>query len=153
MLAKELCALKVKSVMSSDVITVREDAVLKDVNNIFGRERIHHVLVVDESGKFAGMISKSDMLMLLDWGTKLKLPSSERKNTFLLTSNLAKDVMEVNVLRVSENDTIGKCVDIFRENYFHALPVTDTDGYLKGIITTYDLMILAFTDQGLLKIG
>lgn len=153
MLAKELCTLKVKSVMSSDVITVKEDTLLKDVNSIFERERIHHVPVVDDSGRFAGMISKSDMLMLLDWGTKLKLPASERKNTFLLTSNLAKDVMEVNILRVSEEDTIGKCVDIFRENYFHALPVTDTDGYLKGIITTYDLMILAYTDHGLLRVG
>lgn len=153
MFAKELCAIQVKSVMSTDLITVHEDTVLKDVHHIFEKERIHHIPVVNGEGRFAGMISKSDMLMLLDWGTKMKLPASERKNVFLLTSNLAKDMMEKNVLRVSENDTIGKCVDIFRENYFHALPVTDTEGILKGIITTYDLMILAYTDHGLLSMG
>ncbi|MBK9150096.1 MAG: CBS domain-containing protein [Saprospiraceae bacterium] len=153
MLPKELCAIKVKAVMTRDLITVNEETMLKEVYHIFETERIHHIPVINGEGKFAGMISKSDMLLLLDWGTKLKLPASERKNSFLLTSNLAKDMMETNILKVSEEDTIGRCVDIFKENYFHALPVTDTDGYLKGLITTYDLMILAYTEHGMINAG
>ncbi|MBK9257176.1 MAG: CBS domain-containing protein [Saprospiraceae bacterium] len=142
--------LPVKSVMTSEVISVPEDMILKEVNYIFEKEMIHHIPVVDQYQRCVGMISRSDMLLLLDWGTKLNLPSSERKNIFLLTSNLAKDMMETNVLKVTRDDLIGKCVDIFKENYFHALPVVDEDGRLEGIITTYDLMILAYTDKGLL---
>lgn len=142
----DLLGLTVKEVMSTDLITVRSDTVLKEVNLIFEKENIHHIPVVSEDNKFIGIISKSDILLLMDWGTKLNLPASLRKNTFLLTSNLAKDVMEDNVISVSPNDRIRKCVQIFRENYFRALPVVDENDYLVGIVTTFDLMILAYTE-------
>ncbi len=142
----DLLGLKVKEVMSHELITVKPDTILKDVNIIFEKENIHHIPVVSNDNKFKGIISKSDILLLMDWGTKLNLPASLRKNTFLLTSNLAKDVMETNVISVSPDDRIRKCVQVFRENYFRALPVVDENDFLVGIITTYDLMILAFTD-------
>ena len=146
----DLLNMKVKEVMSTDLIISYEDTILKEVNNIFERENIHHIPVITEDNKFRGIISKSDMLLLMDWGTKLNLPASLRKNTFLMTSNLAKDLMEKNVLKVSPEDTIRKCVQIFRENYFRALPVLDDLDQLVGIITTYDLMILAYSEIPLL---
>lgn len=147
---KDLLRLKVKEVMTSELITVKSDTILKEVNMIFEKENIHHVPVISIENKFLGIISKSDILLLLDWGTKLSLPVSIRKNFFLLTSNLAKDVMVTNVIKVSPDDTIQRCVQIFRENYFKALPVVDDNDKLIGIITTYDLMILAYTDLPLL---
>ncbi|MFN8339614.1 MAG: CBS domain-containing protein [Saprospiraceae bacterium] len=148
---RDLLTLKVKEVMSTDLITVKSDTILKDVNSIFESENIHHVPVVTEDQRFLGMISKSDILLLLDWGTKLSLPASIRKNFFLLSSNLAKDVMETKVIKVDADDTVMRCVQIFRENYFHALPVVDENDKLIGILTTYDLMILAYTQPGLLS--
>ena len=120
---RELLTLKVGDVMSTELITVKQDTVLKDVNQIFENENIHHIPVVANDGHFMGIISKSDILLLLDWGTKLSLPASIRKNFFMLSSNLAKDVMQTNVIKVSPEDTIQRCVQIFRENYFRALPV------------------------------
>lgn len=142
---RELLTLKVGDVMSTELITVKQDTVLKDVNQIFENENIHHIPVVANDGHFMGIISKSDILLLLDWGTKLSLPASIRKNFFMLSSNLAKDVMQTNVIKVSPEDTIQRCVQIFRENYFRALPVVNEEGQLQGIITTYDLMILAYS--------
>ncbi|MBK8886957.1 MAG: CBS domain-containing protein [Saprospiraceae bacterium] len=142
---RELLTLKVGDVMSTELITVKQDTVLKDVNQIFENENIHHIPVIANDGHFMGIISKSDILLLLDWGTKLSLPASIRKNFFMLSSNLAKDVMQTNVIKVSPEDTIQRCVQIFRENYFRALPVVNDEGQLQGIITTYDLMILAYS--------
>ncbi|MFZ1749460.1 MAG: CBS domain-containing protein [Saprospiraceae bacterium] len=147
----DLLGLKVKEVMSTELKTVTADTQLKDVNVILESENIHHIPVVTKDQKFEGIISRTDIFLLLDWGTKLNLPASLRKNTFLMTSNLAKDVMETNVISVGPDDTIQKCVQIFRENYFRALPVVDSAGALVGIITTYDLMILAYTDIPLLN--
>ncbi|MBK9734946.1 MAG: CBS domain-containing protein [Saprospiraceae bacterium] len=144
MSTNELLSLKVEVVMNTKLFTVGPDTILKEANIIFDKELIHHLPVVSDTGKFLGIISKSDILLLMDWGTKLKLPASLRKNTFLLTSNLARDIMETNVIVVSPQDTIRKCVQIFRENYFHALPVVDDQDNLVGLITTYDLMILAY---------
>lgn len=143
--AMELLNLPVKDVMTSNLVIVRQDTMLKDVKALFESENIHHILVVDHQDKFAGIISDSDLLLLLDWGTRFNLPSSTSKNAFLLTSNLAKDIMESNVVKLHPDDVLRKAVQLFRENYFRALPVVDENDNLKGIITTYDLMILAYT--------
>lgn len=143
---QDLLSLSVGEVMTANPISVKIDTILKEVNQIFERENIHHIPVVDADGKFEGIISKSDMLLLLDWGTKVNLPASLRKNTFLLTSNLAKDIMEIRVMKVTPDDNVRKCVQIFKENYFRALPVIDENHKIVGIITTYDLMLLAYSE-------
>ncbi|HRO09103.1 MAG TPA: CBS domain-containing protein [Saprospiraceae bacterium] len=147
MAAKELLQVKVEDVMTQDLIKVKQDTILKEVKILFDNTNIHHIPVINDQNKFVGIISKTDLMLLLDWGTKLNLPSSMRRNTFLLTSNLAKDIMETNVLKLKPDDVIQKCVQIFRENYFRALPVVNDQEELVGIITTYDLMILAYSKQ------
>ena len=146
MAAKELLHVKVKEVMTTDLIKVRQDTILKEVKILFDKHNIHHIPVVNDQNKFVGIISKTDLTLLLDWGTKLNLPSSMRRNTFLLTSNLAKDIMETNVMKVAPDDTLQRCVQIFRENFFRALPIVNAQEELVGIITTYDLMILAYSN-------
>lgn len=146
MAAKELLQVKVQDVMTQDLIKVKQDTILKEVKILFDNKNIHHIPVINDQNKFVGIISKTDLMLLLDWGTKLNLPSSMRRNTFLLTSNLAKDIMETNVLKLKPDDVIQRCVQIFRENYFRALPVVNDQEELVGIITTYDLMILAYSN-------
>ncbi len=150
MYTNDLLNLTVSEVMTSDLIVLQPDTILKEADIIFERELIHHIPVVDHQGHFVGIISESDILLLKDWGTRFNLPDSKRKNTFLLTTNLVKDLMITNVLKVSPDDTVRKCMQIFRENYFHALPVVDSNGILVGLVTTYDLLILAYTEQPLL---
>ncbi len=146
MFAKELLHVKVGDVMTTDLIKVRQDTILKEVKILFDKHNIHHIPVVNDQNKFVGIISKTDLTLLLDWGTKLQLPSSMRRNTFLLTSNLAKDIMETNVMKVAPDDSLQRCVQIFRENFFRALPIVNDQEELVGIITTYDLMILAYSN-------
>ncbi len=145
MAANELLHIQVSEVMTTDLIKVKQDTILKEVKILFDKHNIHHIPVINDQGKFVGIISKTDINLLMDWGTKLELPSSLRRNTFLLTSNLAKDIMESNVMKLKPNDTLNRCVQIFRENYFRALPIVNDNDELEGIITTYDLMILAYS--------
>jgi CBS-domain-containing membrane protein len=148
---KYLADLKVKEVMNEKLITVTPDTILKEVNVILERENIHHVPVIDANGLFEGIVSKSDILLLMDWGTRLELRESMRKNNFLLTSNLVSDIMTTNCVTVESDDSIEKCVRIFQKNFFHALPVLDhSSRKLVGIITTLDLINLAYNKQTLL---
>lgn len=147
---KELLNLQVREVMTTELIVLQPDTILKEADVIFERELIHHIPIVDEVGHFEGMLSKGDILLLKDWGTRFNLPDSERKNTFLLTSNLVKDLMVTAVVKVSPDDTCRKCIQIFKENYFHALPVVDQNGILVGLVTTYDLLLIAYTELPLI---
>jgi CBS domain-containing protein len=149
----DMLKMPVKMVMTTSLFIAKPNTILKEVNHIMERENIHHVPVVDETNEFKGIISKSDIHILMDWGTKKDLPESKRKNNFLLTSNLARDLMTTSVIGVDPEDTVEKCVQLFRENYFHAIPVVDRRGILVGLVTTYDLLMLAYYPQFALNIS
>ena len=137
---------EVKEYMTSNVVIVTPDATLEEVKIIFDSHSFHHLPVVDYENKLKGLISKADLLLLMDWGTKYNLSSSKRKNTFMLKSNLASDLMEEKMVTVHPDDTIEKCLSIFKENYFHAIPVVGKDRELLGLITTFDLLVGAFSN-------
>lgn len=142
---QELLNLSVSQVMTTELFIVKTDSLVKEVHDIFMRENIHHIPVIDDNGHLKGIISKTDIYLLLDWGTRLNIPSSIQKNNFLLTSNVAKDIMTTHIVSVKPEDSVMKCIQLFRENYFRALPVIDDVGRLCGMVTTYDLMIKAYT--------
>lgn len=137
--------MKVVEVMTLHPIVVRQDTSLQEVQEIFESEPIHHIPVTDDSGFLMGVISKSDLNLLLDWGTKLNLKSSQIRNEKLLSSNTADAICSPHVMAVRPEDSLVYCFEIFRENHFRSLPVVDDEGKIVGIITPYDLMVAAFT--------
>lgn len=137
--------MKVSEAMTHNPIVVNQDTSLTEVQTIFDTEMIHHIPVIDDSGFLMGIISKSDLNLLLDWGTRLNLRSSQVKNEKLLGSNNADSICSPHVMAVRPEDSLMYCFEIFRENYFRSLPVVDDEGKIVGIITPYDLMVAAFT--------
>ncbi len=137
--------MKVSEAMTHNPIVVNQDTSLTEVQTIFDTEMIHHIPVIDDSGFLMGIISKSDLNLLLDWGTRLNLRSSQVKNEKLLSSNNADSICSPHVMAVRPEDSLMYCFEIFRENYFRSLPVVDDEGKIVGIITPYDLMVAAFT--------
>ena len=141
--------LPVHSVMSRNVLSVDIDSNLLIVDKIFNENQIHHIPVL-KGNEVVGMISQGDILLMKDWGTRLNLKVSEKINHTLLKSNLAQDIMSQGVVSVSSDFTLKQCASLFKENLFHALPVVD-NGILVGIITTFDLLVVAYTPQALIK--
>lgn len=142
--------LKVKDVMTTELTTVSNDTSLDKVNDIFETNHINHLPVVDGDGRLTGMISSKDLLLLKDWGTRLNLSISEKKNAFMLSSNLAKDIMSENLVVIGPENSLRDCADAFKDNLFHALPVVQ-DGKLVGLITTFDLIKVAYSDTLLIS--
>jgi CBS-domain-containing membrane protein len=143
----EILKRPVKEYMTKDVIVIKTNSPLEEAKMIFDTNSLHHLPVVDQDNVLQGIISKSDLLLLMDWGTKYDLSSSKRKNAFLLKSNLALDLMEENIVTMEADDSMEKCYDIFKENYFHAIPIVDKEKKLVGLITTYDLLIAAYSQK------
>lgn len=135
--------IKVKEIMTTTVMKVGPLDSMQKVAKIFKQEHFHHLPVVMEDEKIVGIISKSDYLQLLHGFTLFKTNESNQFNEAVMQSLLVKEVMTKPVVTVDEEDTVQYAAEIFRENYFHALPVVK-DGVIKGIITTYDLLLWAF---------
>ena len=144
--AHKLNQYKVKEVMSKNVVSVGKDTILIDLESLFEKHKVHHLPVVDDNGQVVGIVSHSDMLLIKEWGTDSKAKGIDARNNILLRSNLVSDIMTADPLTIGEEEKIGKCVEFFLENNFKCLPVVDSNKLLRGIITTYDLLVLAYTD-------
>ncbi len=136
-------ALPVSHIMTTNVISVRPDDTMDIVQDIFRKNEIHHIPVIDNE-KVVGIISHSDYLELLNTFTLFKTEESERYNNAVMSSLLVKEVMTKQVAKLNPDDSVEVAAGFFRENLFRALPVVDKDGNLKGIVTTYDLLNYAF---------
>ncbi|MEQ8706635.1 MAG: CBS domain-containing protein [Phaeodactylibacter sp.] len=132
----------VAQIMSTPVITVGPNDTMSDVQDIFRKNNIHHIPVVDD-GKVVGIISKSDYYRLLHGFTLFKTQKSEEYNDAIMRSLLAGEAMTRQVATLAPDDSLEMAVGFFRENLFHALPVVDK-GRLIGIVTTFDLLTYAY---------
>jgi CBS domain-containing protein len=53
---------KAEDIMTSPAITVREDATVAGISNIFNEKKINRVPVVDSKGRLAGIVSRADVM-------------------------------------------------------------------------------------------
>lgn len=129
--------LPVSRIMTQRMASVRPEDNLEHVRQIFEGHGFHHIPVV-EGSKLTGIVSYTDYLRIIhDYFSNLESkPASEK----LLQTLTVKDMMTENPVCMKPNDTVETALRVFRENQFHALPVTDEHGKLLGILTTYDVM-------------
>lgn len=56
-------SVKVAEIMTTPIITVKQDVSLKDCSRLMKEKSIHHLPVIDEQNQIVGMISASDFLV------------------------------------------------------------------------------------------
>lgn len=143
--------LKVKDIMSKEVITFSPDTEIAYAANLLLEKRINGAPVVNEAGALVGILCQSD---LVTQQKSLPLPSIF---TFLegfirITSikQLDRDVQKIAAITVAQamtpdpftvrSDTsIEEVANLMVEKSFHTLPVVD-DGKLVGIVGKADIL-------------
>jgi acetoin utilization protein AcuB len=127
----------ISNIMTRNLMTVGPEDKLSEVKKIFEENNINHIPVV-EFRKVVGIISKQDYLYFLRGSSK----SVEDRffNEARLRAYRAKDIMTSRIAKVDESDRLNVAIEVFRLNRFHALPVTNSQDELVGIITTHDII-------------
>ena len=120
----------VQSIMTTDLITVSPQTSLSRVRQIFMSHKIHHLPVVVNS-KLIGIITTYDM-----WKNELA-PDA-------YATTLVSEVMATKIAKINPTDKIGTAAELFLENRFHALPVVDDQNHLRGIVTSFDVLLYEF---------
>ena len=126
----------IKSIMTTDLITVNPKDKLMVVKEIFDKNNIHHIPVVRYK-EIVGIISKSDFLHFVRGFNR----NEEDKfvNDARLRAYNAEDLMTKSLAKVEPEDRINVALEIFLVNQFHAIPVV-VGAELVGILTTYDVI-------------
>lgn len=122
--------------MSSKLTTISPEDSLLSVQEIFKKEKFHHLPVLDK-GELVGIISKSDFLHFkrgfVDRDT------DNRLDLFRLKKWKVNQIMTTGLAKMDHDERINVALDIFRVNMFHAIPIME-DQKLVGILTTYDII-------------
>ena len=135
-------------VMTSEVISVDENATVPAVARLLAERGISAVPVVDKDNQVIGMVSEGDLLHRIETGT-------ERRQSWWLdmmasTSKLAgdyvkshggkvKDVMTLDVLTVTETTPVADIALLLETNRIKRVPVM-RDGRLVGIVSRANLV-------------
>ena len=133
-------------IMTTEVLTVYPDDLMTKVGDIFKTHNFHHIPVIEKDGTVVGIISKSDYYQILHGLTIFKIKNSKEYNESISRSLLAKEVMTKQVATLHPEDSLQLAVGIFRENFFHAMPIVDEHKKLVGILSTYDLLNYAYRE-------
>lgn len=126
----------VSVIMTKNVHTVNLSDELADVVQTLKKHKIRHIPVVD--GKdVVGIISRTD-INRLTFGSLFE--NQDGADEAILSMLSVSQVMSSNPRLVKATTTIREVAEIFANEEFHALPVTDDHGKLVGIVTTTDII-------------
>lgn len=124
----------VRSIMTTQLITVKPSSNLFSVRQIFLNNSIHHLPVTNDEMELVGLLTTYDL-----W--KNEIAPQDYPNV------LAGEIMTTKLAKLSADDKIGTAAEIFLDNRFHALPVVDSHDVLIGIVTSHDVMKYQFIKE------
>jgi CBS domain-containing protein len=119
--------MKVKEIMTTDVVACRRHANLAEVVMTMRRRACGCVPVVSAAGYVEGMLTDRDIAIAV--GTKGR--TADRIE--------ASEAMSNRVYACSPNDTIQDVLQIMRTRKVRRLPVVDELGHLRGLVSLDDL--------------
>jgi len=143
--------LKVKDIMTKELITVSPDTEIVQATKLLLENRINGIPVTDETGKLVGILCQSD---LISQQKKLPIPSFFTFLDGLITLTSMKQIekqvqkiaaitvgqaMTPNPVTVQTDTDIEKVAALMVDKNFHTLPVVD-EGKLVGIVGKEDIL-------------
>lgn len=127
-----------KDIMTTEVVTVKEDTPTEKVIDLLASHRITGLPVVDSEMNLAGIVSEKDIL-----GIAYNSITGASAEAFKKT---AGDLMTRTVVSFRSDDNLADICQCFMLNDFRRIPVVD-DGKLVGIISRKDIVYHAFTKK------
>jgi len=126
----------VSKIMTENPVTVHTQQKPSDVRKVIADNKFHHIPVVSGT-KLLGLIAASDMLAVSVEGTGADQRSMD---AYLDHQFTIETLMATDLQTLTPSATVREAADALCDGSFHALPVVDEQGDLKGIVTSTDLI-------------
>jgi CBS domain-containing protein len=144
-----------RDIMTTPVITVEENAPLRDVADLMARRGISGLPVLSPAGSVAGIISEKDFLRRLGSGeakTFMGIVSECLRGdgciALAIRARSARDIMNAPVVTVTEQATLAQITDLCNRNGINRVPVLDEAQRLSGIVSRADIIRGLLRAQG-----
>lgn len=143
--------LKVKDIMTKDVVTVTKETTVMELAKIFAEKHLSSLPVLDPRGDLVGIVTETDLveqdknlhiptvISIFDWVIYLESDRKFEKELKKMTGKVVGDICSSDVVTVSPNTPISDVADLLSSRKINALPVVDGKK-LVGIVSRIDLI-------------
>ncbi len=143
--------LKVKDIMTKELITVSPETEIVHATKLLLENRINGVPVTDETGKLLGILCQSDLIAqqkklpvpsfftFLDGLITLTSMKQFEKQVQKIAAITVAQAMTPNPVAVRPDTDIEAVAALMVDNNFHTIPVVD-EGELVGIVGKEDIL-------------
>ncbi len=127
---------EVRSLMTKKIITVKVNTPIQAAYEDMREHGIRHLPVVDVSGKLVGIISDRDMLR----AANIRMVNEIEQEMTFNPHHTVEDFMSWPVQTVSEKTSVEDLAKMMIDQKVSAFVVNGPNHYIRGIITTDDLL-------------
>lgn len=143
--------LRAKDVMTSDVITVRQNTTIEELARIFIESKISGVPVVDDESDLIGIVTENDLISqnkrlhiptivrLFDAFIMLESPAKIEREIKKMAAVTVDDIYTREVITVNADTLLDEIATIMSEKKVHLIPVVKGKKVV-GIIGKMDLI-------------
>ncbi len=140
--------MKIRDIMSTNVVTVTEDTLVNDAKKIMEAHRIRRLPVMKKD-RLVGLVTKH---MLLEAAPSPATSLNIWELNYLLSKMNVKEIMVKNPFTISPDMPVEEALQLGQDKGFGAFPVVE-DGRLVGVVTESDLVrmmtrVLGVRDKG-----
>ncbi|MBW7996883.1 MAG: CBS domain-containing protein [Candidatus Glassbacteria bacterium] len=128
--------MKVKNLMTHNVLTVTGDMSIRKLVMLLEQNRITGAPVVDGDGKLIGIVSGRDIVKAIDRLIRIHISIDEQQED-KGKYNWVEGIMTADVFTCGEDDDVQQVFNTMVEKKIHRLPVVK-DGKPVGIISSQD---------------
>ena len=150
-----------EDIMNPDVLTVREEMLVRDLALFLTEHEISGAPVIDRHGRPVGVVSETDVVSVDRAGRKDgEDPSSYYRRAFENRSSLeairglrieeealtVADIMTPIVISVGRDMPVSRIARLMLQDHIHRVIVRDGES-IAGIVTSFDMLRLFVDDE------
>ena len=135
----------VRDVMTSDVVTVDEQASFKEIAALITGRRVSALPVLDADGRVLGIVSEADLVLKEEFpegpaGGRLFQGRRQREDRAKAAGETAAELMTSPAVTVGPDATVAEAARLLHRHSIKRMPVVDPAGPLLGIVSRADLL-------------
>jgi len=127
----------IDAIMTRQVVSVSMDDCLRKIHDIFVTEQFHHLLVVENDHRLAGIISDRDFFKAISPNINKNCANAKDLATL---NKRAHQIMSRYPVVLQSGNSVQQAVELLVENSLSCLPVVNTSGIAVGIVSWKDIL-------------
>ena len=140
--------MKVRDIMSTNVVTVNEKTLLSDARKIMEAHRIRRLPVMKKD-RLVGLVT---MHMLLEAAPSSATSLSQWDLIYILAKTTVREIMVKEPFTITPDMTVEEALQMGQEKKVGAFPVVE-DGKLVGVVTESDIVRMMIRVLGVQRGG